>query len=106
MTPHRPDKLKPLAINTALVVTLIGSLAIVVWARVIAARIDYLIGQAIEARGAGDTSAFEGYRESAHLLLQVTQDQQTWLYAGYFGVGLVLVAAVSRRMAKARTLNR
>jgi len=103
MALHRPDNLKALAINIALAVTLIGSLALVVWGRVTAARTDDLLEQAIEAGSAGDISAFAGYRESANILFQLYQVQQPWLYAAYFGVALALVAVLSRWMAKVRT---
>jgi hypothetical protein len=103
MASPRPHKLKTLAINVALAVTLAGSLGVIVWARLTGFRIDDLIRQAVQARGAGDISAFEGYREAARVLVQLSQNQQPWLFAAYLGVGLVLVAGLSNLMAKVRT---
>lgn len=104
MALNRPDKHKALAINIALVVTFVGSLALVVWQRVAAARIDDLIERAVEARGAGDIAAFEGYRQSAGLLFQLGQSHQPWMYAGYFGIAVVLIVAWSRRTGTGQTL--
>lgn len=103
MAQHRPDNLKAMAINVALAAILAGSLAMLVWARVTATHIDDLIEKAVEARGAGDVSAFEGYRESGRLLLQFSHDQLPWVIAAYFGVAFALVALLSRWMAKVRT---
>jgi hypothetical protein len=88
--------------DVALAAILAASLAMLVWARITGARLDKLIEQAVEARGAGNVSAFEGYRESARVLLQLSQHQQPWLLAAYFGLALVLVAMLSRWMVKRR----
>lgn len=104
MTLHRPDNLKGLAINIALGVVLIASLTAIVWRRVTAGRLDDLIAEADQARSAGDVAAFERSRESARLLLELSQDQQPWLYAPYFGIAIVLIVALSRRMARKRAL--
>ncbi len=103
MTLHRPAKLKALAIDIALAITLIGSLALVVWQRGTADRIDDLIRWAIQAQSAGDIAAFEGYRESANLLVQLEQTQWPWIYAGYPAIGIVLIVVWSRLAASRRT---
>lgn len=96
-----PGHRRPLT-NVALAVTLAASLAMLVWARITGGRVDKLIEQAVEARGAGDVLAFEGYRESARVVLQLSQHQLPWLLAACFGLGLVLVAMLTRWMAKGR----
>jgi len=88
--------------NVALAVTLAASLAMIVWSRVIGGRLDDLIERSVEARSTGDVAAFEGYRDSGHLLLQQSQDLQPWLLAAYFGVAFAVIAMLSRWMSGRR----
>ena len=103
MASPRPHNPKALVLSVVLAVTFVGSLGVIFWARSTGSRIDDLLGQAVEARVAGDIPAFESYREAARVLVQLSQNQQPWLLAAYFGIGLVLVVAASNLMAKVRT---
>ena len=58
--------------------------------------------KAHDALATGDLEAFEGYRESASILLQTSQSQYPWIYAGYLALGVVLVAVRSRHITKVR----
>jgi hypothetical protein len=97
-----PRNRKALATKIVLGVTMFGSLALIVWQRLTAGRIDDLIDKAYNALAAGDLEAFEGYRGSASILLQTSQSQYPWTYAGYLGLGLVLVAVWSGYIPKVR----
>lgn len=83
-------------------ITAIGFLVLIVWQRFTAGRIDDLIEKAHDALAAGNVEAFEGYRESASILLQTSQSHYPWIYAGYLGLGLVLVVVWSRYIIKVR----
>lgn len=97
-----PRNRKALAIKIGLGVILFGSLALIVWQRFTSGRIDDLIEKAHDSVAAGDVVAFEGYRQSASMLLQTSQSQYPWIYAGYFGLGVVLVVVWSRYITKVR----
>ena len=97
-----PRNRKALAIRIVLGVTMFGSLAMIVWQRLTAGRIDDLIEKAHGALVAGDLEAFEGYRASASIHLQTSQSQYPWIYAGYLGLGVVLVAVWSRYITRVR----
>lgn len=102
MATHWPLDRKALATKVALGVTLFGSLALIVWQRLTAGRIDDLIEKADNALAAGNIEAFVGYRESASVLLQTSQSQYPWTYAGYLGLAVVLVAVWSLKITKVR----
>lgn len=97
-----PRNRTALATRIALGVVMFGSLALIVWQRFTAGRIDDLIDKAHDALVAGDLEAFEGYRQSAGILLQTSQSQYPWIYAGYLGLAVVLVVVWFRHTAKLR----
>jgi len=100
MALHRPENLKAFAINIALAFIIIGSLAFIVQAQLTGARTDAMIEQAKEAYAAGSFADFESYRESGRILMQITQEQQHWLYMAYIAVGLAVVAVLACRTTK------
>ena len=102
MATHRFLSPKALAINIAFAVTGVISGAVVLHQGLAAGRVNDLMEKSHNAFAAGNFEAFEGYRESAYILLQTNQSQQPWIHAAYIGLGVVLVAVWSRYITKIR----